>query len=113
MTTRRGWLIITASSLFLFLCFPAVCYGVAQPRTLLNKLSEGKTLTNQELWFKNQTLDHFSPYVLPFSLSLLNWKILTISFTELFSHNIAVRVVRLAKLNKLNFGLQLENANKL
>ncbi|XP_061343785.1 probable serine protease EDA2 isoform X2 [Gastrolobium bilobum] len=60
-TLRQRWLIVTASSLFMFLSFPAVCYGVAPPRTLFNKLSEGKTLTNNELWF-NQTLDHFSPY---------------------------------------------------
>ncbi|XP_027345781.1 probable serine protease EDA2 isoform X1 [Abrus precatorius] len=58
---RREWLIMTVLSVFLFLSFPTVCYGVVPPRTLLNKLSEGKYLTSQALWF-NQTLDHFSPY---------------------------------------------------
>ncbi|CAI8609056.1 unnamed protein product [Vicia faba] len=46
--------------LFLFLCFS---YAIAfiPPHIHLNHLSQGRYLTNQELWF-NQTLDHFSPY---------------------------------------------------
>ncbi|KAK7360156.1 hypothetical protein VNO77_02135 [Canavalia gladiata] len=59
---QREWSIMTALlSLFLFLSFPAACYGVFPPHTLLNKVSEGRYLNNTELWF-NQTLDHFSPY---------------------------------------------------
>ncbi|RDX85567.1 putative serine protease EDA2, partial [Mucuna pruriens] len=62
MTKRQeDWVIPTALSLLLFASFPAFSYGVVPPRTLLNKLSEGKYLTNQELWL-DQTLDHFSPY---------------------------------------------------
>ncbi|KAK7376057.1 hypothetical protein VNO78_34907 [Psophocarpus tetragonolobus] len=54
-------MITTALSLTLFLSFSTVSYGLVPPRTVFNKLSEGKYLTTQELWF-NQTLDHFSPY---------------------------------------------------
>ncbi|XP_057419365.1 probable serine protease EDA2 [Lotus japonicus] len=60
---RQGWLISTAaSSLFIFLSFAAVSHGLVPPRTLLNRLSEGRYLNSTELWFNNQTLDHFSPY---------------------------------------------------
>lgn len=57
--------------LFLILSLAAVScvFAFVPPRTLLNNLSEGKILTNEELWF-NQTLDHFSPYVTSLSLSL-------------------------------------------
>ncbi|KAL2333769.1 hypothetical protein Fmac_014982 [Flemingia macrophylla] len=62
MTKRQeDWVIVTALSLFLCLSFPSFSYGLVPPRTLLNKLSEGKYLTTQELWL-HQTLDHFSPY---------------------------------------------------
>lgn len=75
-TMRRGWPATAPSTLlFLFLSFAATVVAFAPPRTLLNKLSQGKSLTNQELWF-NQTLDHFSPYVIPFlPLSLSEWKL--------------------------------------
>lgn len=65
---RKDWVIATALTLLLFVYFPAFSYGLVPPRTLLNKLSEGKYLTNQEHWF-DQTLDHFSPNVFPPSLS--------------------------------------------
>ncbi|WVZ23806.1 hypothetical protein V8G54_002350 [Vigna mungo] len=58
---QKHWVIATALTLLLFVSFPAFSYGLVPPRTLLNKLSEGKYLTNQEHWF-DQTLDHFSPY---------------------------------------------------
>ncbi|RDX77842.1 putative serine protease EDA2 [Mucuna pruriens] len=62
MTIRQeDWAIVTTWSFLLFVSFPAFSYGVVPPRMLLNKLSERKSLTNQEHWF-NQTLDHFSPY---------------------------------------------------
>ncbi|XP_068465657.1 probable serine protease EDA2 isoform X1 [Phaseolus vulgaris] len=62
MTMRqKDWVIATALTLLLFLSFPTFSYGLVPPRTLLNKLSESKYLTNQALWF-DQTLDHFSPY---------------------------------------------------
>ncbi|KAG4952078.1 hypothetical protein JHK85_045945 [Glycine max] len=55
-------MITTALLSLLFVSsFPPLSYGVVPPRTLLNKLSEGKYLNTQELWF-DQTLDHFSPY---------------------------------------------------
>lgn len=66
---QEDWMITTALLSLLFVSsFPPLSYGVVPPRTLLNKLSEGKYLNTQELWF-DQTLDHFSPYVSP-SLSL-------------------------------------------
>ncbi|KAL2333770.1 hypothetical protein Fmac_014983 [Flemingia macrophylla] len=58
---QEHWVLLTTLSSLLFLSFPVFTSGVFPPRTLLDKLSEGKFLTNQELWF-NQTLDHFSPY---------------------------------------------------
>ncbi|TKY55875.1 serine protease EDA2 [Spatholobus suberectus] len=61
MMREEDWVIMTTLSLLLFVSFPAFTYGVVPPRTLLNKLSQGTYLTNQELWF-NQSLDHFSPY---------------------------------------------------
>jgi len=61
---QKDWVIATALTLLLFVSFPAFSYGLVPPRTLLNKLSEGKYLTNKALWF-DQTLDHFSPYVSP------------------------------------------------
>lgn len=49
------------SLLFLFLCFSCV-FCFIPPRTLLlDKLSEGRFLSTDVIWF-NQTLDHFSPY---------------------------------------------------
>jgi hypothetical protein len=56
-----------ASLLLLFLCFSSV-FAFIPHRTLLldNNLSdERRFLSNKEIWF-NQTLDHFSPYVLYF-----------------------------------------------
>jgi hypothetical protein len=59
-----------ASLLLLFLCFSSV-FAFIPHRTLLldnnnNNLSdESRFLSNKEIWF-NQTLDHFSPYVLYF-----------------------------------------------
>lgn len=54
-----------SSLLFLFLCFSfssSFVFGFIPPRTLLlDKLSEGRFLSTDVLWF-NQTLDHFSPY---------------------------------------------------
>lgn len=63
-----------SSSSLLFLPFLFFSYAIAfiPPHILLNHLSQGKSLTNQELWF-NQTLDHFSPYVLYFFSSLSYW----------------------------------------
>ncbi|RZB60869.1 probable serine protease EDA2 [Glycine soja] len=59
---QEDWMITTALLSLLFVSsFPPLSYGVVPPRTLLNKLSEGKYLNTQELWF-DQTLDHFSPY---------------------------------------------------
>nr|KYP36933.1 Thymus-specific serine protease [Cajanus cajan] len=59
---QEDWVTVTTTlSLLLFLSFPSFSYGVVPPRTFLNKLSEGKYLTNHELWL-DQTLDHFSPY---------------------------------------------------
>ncbi|KAG4939220.1 hypothetical protein JHK84_045413 [Glycine max] len=59
---QEEWMITTALLSLLFVSsFPPLSYGVVPPRTLLNKLSEGKYLNTQELWF-DQTLDHFSPY---------------------------------------------------
>ena len=80
-TTRQRWLQMMVSSLLLFFCFPTLSYGVAAPRTLLDRLSEsGRYLTTEELWF-NQTLDHFSPYVITLFFSPFvsyNMRILTI-----------------------------------
>ncbi|KAK7376056.1 hypothetical protein VNO78_34906 [Psophocarpus tetragonolobus] len=59
---ERDSIITTTLSFLLLLSFPTFSYGVVPPRTLLNKLSQGSFLSNQELWFNNQTLDHFSPY---------------------------------------------------
>ncbi|CAJ1942413.1 unnamed protein product [Sphenostylis stenocarpa] len=58
---HKDWVIATALTSLLFVSFPAFSDGLVPPRLLLNKLSEGKYLTNQALWF-DQTLDHFSPY---------------------------------------------------
>lgn len=57
MATAIGFLILSLSYL-------SLSHGLVKPRRISHGLSEsGKYLTRDELWF-NQTLDHFSPYVI-------------------------------------------------
>ncbi|MBA0634399.1 hypothetical protein Godav_022060 [Gossypium davidsonii] len=60
-------LVVSVSSLF-FVALSGFAHGfVMTPRSLINRLSQSSYyLTTKELWF-DQTLDHYSPYViLPF-----------------------------------------------
>ncbi|KAB2057761.1 hypothetical protein ES319_A11G189400v1 [Gossypium barbadense] len=70
-TMRLSKPLVVSVSLLFFVALSGFAHGfVMTPRSLLNRLSQSSYyLTTKELWF-DQTLDHYSPYViLPFCFS--------------------------------------------
>ncbi|XWS42141.1 hypothetical protein CRYUN_Cryun17cG0143100 [Craigia yunnanensis] len=63
-TTKKLLKVVVSVSLLFLVALSGFAHGFVRPRTLLNRLSEKNNyLTTKELWF-DQTLDHYSPYVL-------------------------------------------------